>query len=50
MVEKFIVAPPPDPKPPKFYNLTLRFTATMDELTALRAYVDEHGLRYEKIA
>jgi hypothetical protein len=38
------------PEPPKLYDLTLHFTATMDELTALRAYVDEHGLKYEKIA
>ena len=41
---------PPAPEPPKLYTLTLRFEATLDELTALRAYVDEHGLKYEKIA
>jgi hypothetical protein len=44
------IVAPAVPEPPKLYDLTLRFTATMDELTALRAYVDEHGLKYEKIA
>lgn len=41
---------PTAPEPPKLYTLTLRFEATLPELTALRAYVDEHGLKYEKIA
>ena len=42
------VNPPTEPQ--KLHTLTLRFTATLDELTALRAYVDEHALKYEKIA
>lgn len=41
---------PESPEPPKLYTLTLRFEATLDELTALRAYVDDHGLKYEKLA
>lgn len=38
------------PEEPPLYEITLRFRATVDELKALRAYVDEHGLKYEKIA
>jgi hypothetical protein len=49
-VKEFNLGTLPVPEPPKLYDLTLRFTATLDELTALRAYVDEHGLKYEKIA
>jgi hypothetical protein len=49
-IDEMQSAGPTAPEPPKLYDLTLRFTATMDELTALRAYVDEHGLKYEKIA
>lgn len=48
-----VAAIPEEPEsvapPPTTCTLTLRFTATRDELLALRAYIDEHGIAYEKI-
>lgn len=41
---------PPAPEPPKLYELTLKFSAPRDKLEALRAFLDEQGIAFERIA
>jgi len=47
--------PEPSPEPvheptPEILEFSLKFFGTVDQLKALRAYMDEHGIKYEKIA
>ena len=52
--EGLSVAPEPEPAaeipPPALFDITLKFRATKEALTDLRAYIDAHGIAYEKIA
>jgi hypothetical protein len=40
----------PEPKKPELHEISLKFFGTIEQLKGLRAYIDEQGITYEKIA